>query len=51
MKLSKTRLSWIEQLGGSKLLGPLITTGLPLIGNVLKPLAKSMENDVIHENN
>ena len=47
MKLSKTRLSWIEQLGGSKLLGPLITTGLPLIGNVLKPLAKSMEKDVI----
>ena len=25
-----------------KILGPLIKTGLPLIGNVLKPLAKSV---------
>ena len=25
-----------------KLLGPLLKTGLPLIGNVLKPLAKSV---------
>ena len=31
------------QLGGllSRLLGPLLKTGLPLIGDVLKPLAKS----------
>ena len=26
----------------SRLLGPLLKTGLPLIGNVLKPLAKSV---------
>ena len=25
-----------------KILGPLLKTGLPLIGNVLKPLAKSV---------
>ena len=32
------------QLGGflSKLLGPLLKTGLPLIKNVIKPLAKSV---------
>ena len=47
MKLSKTRLSRIEQLGGGKLLGSFITTGLPFIGNVLKPLAKIVEKDVI----
>ena len=34
----------IEQSGGflDRLLGPLLKTGLPLIGNVLKPLAKSV---------
>ena len=33
----------IGQSGGflGRLLGPLLKTGLPLIGNVLKPLAKS----------
>ena len=44
IKLSKTQLhkigqSW-EILGW--LLGPLLKHGLPLIGNVLKPLAKSV---------
>ena len=34
----------IGQSGGflDRLLGPLLKTGLPLIGNVLKPLAKSV---------
>ena len=34
----------IGQSGGflGRLLGPLLKTGLPLIGNVLKPLAKSV---------
>ena len=34
----------IGQSGGflGRLLGPLLKTGLPLIGNVLKPLAKSI---------
>ena len=43
-KLSKTQLHKIgqsERLLG-RLLGPLLKTGLPLIGNVLKPLAKSV---------
>ena len=42
MKLSKTQLHKIGQTGGflSRLLGPLLKTGLPLIGNVLNPLAK-----------
>ena len=44
IKLSKTQLQKIEQsrefLG--ILLEPLLKTGLPLIGNVLKPLAKSV---------
>ena len=38
IKLSKTQLHKIGQSGG--FLGPLLKTGLPLIGNVLKPLAK-----------
>ena len=44
MKLSKTLLRKIGQSGGflGRLLGPLLKTGLPLIGNVLKPLAKSV---------
>ena len=44
MRLLKTQLSKIAQsegfLGG--LLGPLLKTGLPLIKNVIKPLAKSV---------
>ena len=41
-KLSKTQLYKIGQSGVflGRLLGPLLKTGLPLIGNVLKPLAK-----------
>ena len=41
---SKTQLHKIRQSGGflSRLLGPLLKTGLPLIGNILKPLAKSV---------
>ena len=44
IKLSKTQLHKIGQLGGSlgRLLGPLLKTGLSLIGNMLKPLAKSV---------
>ena len=44
IKLSKTRLHKIGQSGGflGRILGPLLKTGLPLIGNVLKPLAKSV---------
>ena len=43
IKLSKTQLPKIKQSGGflGKLLGPLLKTGLPLIRNVIKPLAKS----------
>ena len=44
IKLSKTQLSKMIQLGGfpGRLLGPLLKTGLPLIRNVIKPLAKSV---------
>ena len=44
IKLSKNQLHKIRQSGRffGRLLGPLIKTGLPLIGNVLKPLAKSV---------
>ena len=43
LKLSKTQISKIIQSGGflGRLLGPLLKTGLPLIKNVIKPLAKS----------
>ena len=43
MKLSKAKLHKIGQTGGflGRLLGPLLKTGLSLMGNVLKPLAKS----------
>ena len=43
-KFSKTQLSKMIQSGGflGRLLGPLIKTGLPLISNVIKPLAKSV---------
>ena len=44
IKLSKTQLSKMIQSGGflGKLLGLLLKTGLPLIKNVIKPLAKSV---------
>ena len=44
IKLSKTQLSKMIQSGGflGRLLGPLLKTGLPLIKNVSKPLAKSV---------
>ena len=44
IKLSKTQLSKMIQSGGflGRLLGPLLKTGLPLIENVIKPLAKSI---------
>ena len=44
IKLSKTQLSKIIQSGGflGRLLDPLLKTGLPLIKNVIKPLAKSV---------
>ena len=42
IKLSKTQLSKMIQSGGflGRLLGPLLKKGLPLIKNVIKPLAK-----------
>ena len=44
IKLSKAQISKIIQSGGflGKLLGPLLKTGLSLIKNVIKPLAKSV---------
>ena len=44
LKLSKAQINKITQSGGflSKLLGPLLKTGLPLTKNVIKPLAKSV---------
>ena len=44
IKLSKTQLSKMIQSGGflGRLIGPLLKTGLPLISNVIKPLAKSV---------
>ena len=44
IKLSKTQLLKIIQSGGflGRLLGPLLKTGLPLIKNVIKLLAKSV---------
>ena len=44
IKLSKAQISKIIRSGGSlgKLLGQLLKTGLPLIKNVIKPLAKSV---------
>ena len=41
IKLSKNKLSKMIQSGGL-LLGPLLKTGLPLIKNIIKPLAKSV---------
>ena len=42
IKLSKTQLSKMIQSGVflGRLLGPLLKTGLPLIKNIIKPLAK-----------
>ena len=44
IKLSKTQLSKMIQPGGflGRLLGPLLKTALPLIKNVIEPLAKSV---------
>ena len=44
INLSKTHLSKMVQSGGflGRLLGPLLKAGLPLIKNVIKPLAKSV---------
>ena len=44
LKLSKAQMNKIIQSGGflSKLLGPLLKIGLPLITNVIKPSAKSV---------
>ena len=44
IKLSKTQLAKMIQSGGflSRLLGTLLKTGLPLIKNVIKPIAKSV---------
>ena len=44
IKLSKAQINKIIQSGGflGKLLDPLLKTGLPLIKNVIKPLAKSV---------
>ena len=43
-KLSKTQISKMIQSGGflGRLLGPLLKTGLPIITNVINPLAKSV---------
>ena len=42
IKLSKTQISKMMQSGGflGRLLGPLLKTGVPLMKNVIKPLAK-----------
>ena len=44
LKISKAKISKIIMSGGclGKLLGPLLKAGLPLIENVIKPLAKSV---------
>ena len=44
IKLSKTQLHKIGQSGGflCRLLVPLVQAGLPLLGNIPKPLAKSV---------
>ena len=44
IKFLKTQLSKIVQSGGflGRPLGPLLKTSLPLMKNVLKPLAKSV---------
>ena len=44
IKLSKTQLSNMIQLGGflGRFLGPLLKPGLPLMKNIIKPLANSV---------
>ena len=44
LKLSKAQINKIIESGGflSKLLGPLLKAGSPLIKNVIKPLAKNI---------
>ena len=44
IKLSKTQISKMIQSGEflDRLFGPLLKTGLPLMKNVIKPLAKSV---------
>ena len=44
LKLSRAQISKVIQSGGflGRLLGPLLKTGLPLIKNIIKPLAKSV---------
>ena len=44
LKFSRAQISKIIQSGGflGRLLGPLLKTGLPLIKNVVKPLAKTI---------
>ena len=44
LKLSKAQISKIIQSRGflGRLLGPLVKKGLPLIKNVIKPLAKGV---------
>ena len=44
IKLSKTQISKMMQSEGflGRLLGPLLKTGLPLMNNVIKPLAKGI---------
>ena len=46
IKFSKTQLSKMIQSGGflGKLLGPLLKTGLPMIKNLITPLAKNVLN-------
>ena len=46
IKLSETQISKIIQSRGflGRLLGPLLKTGLPLIKNVIKPLAKCFKS-------
>ena len=42
--MSKTQLHKIGKLGGFffRFIGPLLKAGLPLIGNVIEPLAKGV---------
>ena len=44
IKLSKTQLSKMIQSGGflGRLVGPLLKTGLPLMKNIIQPLAESI---------
>ena len=44
IKLSKTQISKMIQSGGflGRMLGPLLKTGVPLVKNIIKPLAKSV---------